>query len=415
MTAIGALIGLLLSIYLIVKKIPPTYSLIAGAIVGGLLGGLSLIQTVVVMTDGVKDISSAIIRILTAGVLSGILIKTGAAATISNAIVRKLGEKRVFAALAIATMLLCAVGVFIDVAVITVAPIALSIGKRLNLSPSVLLIAMIGGGKCGNIVSPNPNTIIAAENFGADLSSVMFSNIIPAFIGLLFTLFVVIKLIPKQIQKMHDSDSLIDEVNELPALLPSLVAPIVTIMLLALRPIADINIDPLLALPIGGLVGIISMKQWSNILPSIEYGLSKMSSVAVLLIGTGTIAGIIKNSTLKDWILTGLAKANIGEIMIAPISGALMSGATASTTAGATLASSSFADTILAVGISAVWGAAMINSGATVLDHLPHGSFFHATGGVCELNFKERLKLIPYETLIGVVLAGATTISCIIA
>src|SRR5699024_5751467 len=123
----------------------------------------------------------------------------------------------------------------------------------------------------------------------------------------------------------------------------------------------------------------------------------------------------IKNSTLKDWILTGLAKANIGEIMIAPISGALMSGATASTTAGATLASSSFADTILAVGISAVWGAAMINSGASVLYHLPHGSFFHATGGVCELNFNERLKLIPYETLIGVVLAGATTISCIIA
>ena len=52
------------------------------------------------------------------------------------------------------------------------------------------------------------------------------------------------------------------------------------------------------------------------------------------------------------------------------------------------------------IGISAVWGAAMINSGATVLDHLPHGSFFHATGGVCELNFKERLKLIPYEMCI---------------
>ena len=62
-------------------------------------------------------------------------------------------------------------------------------------------------------------------------------------------------------------------------------------------------------------------------------------------------------------------------------------------------ASSSFAETILAIGISAVWGAAMINSGATVLDHLPHGSFFHATGGVCELNFKERLKLIPYESV----------------
>ena len=123
-----------------------------------------------------------------------------------------------------------------------------------------------------------------------------------------------------------------------------------------------------------------------------------MSVVAILLIGTGTIAGIIKNSSLKDWILTGLDHAHMSDALIAPISGALMSAATASTTAGATLASSSFAETILAIGISAVWGAAMINS-----------------GGVCELNFKERLKLIPYESLIGIVLAAGTTILYIIS
>ena len=85
------------------------------------------------------------------------------------------------------------------------------------------------------------------------------------------------------------------------------------------------------------------MKQWKNILPSIAYGLQKMSVVAILLIGTGTIAGIIKNSSLKDWILTGLDHAHMSDVLIAPISGVLMSAATASTTAGATLASSSFA------------------------------------------------------------------------
>ena len=182
MTAIGALIGLIVSVILIIKKVAPTYSLIEGAIVGGLLGGLPLTDTVRVMTEGVKDVTPAVIRILTAGVLSGVLIKTGAAATLSNAIIRTLGERRVFFALALATMLLCAVGVFIDVAVITVAPIALSIGRRLGISPSVLLIAMVGGGKCGNIISPNPNTIIAAENFGADLSSVMFYNVLPWYV-----------------------------------------------------------------------------------------------------------------------------------------------------------------------------------------------------------------------------------------
>ena len=51
---------------------------------------------------------------------------------------------------------------------------------------------------------------------------------------------------------------------------------------------------------------------------------------------------------------------------------------------------------------------ALIGMGATVLDHLPHGSFFHATGGSMDVTFKNRLKLIPYETLIGLVLALST-------
>ena len=365
-STVGALIGLLVSIFLIIKKVSPAYSLILGALIGGLAGGFSLEEVVVSMTEGVKDVSSAVLRILTAGVLSGVLIKTGAAMTISNAIIRFWGEKRVYLALAFATMLLCAVGVFIDVAVITVAPVALSIGRRLGIPTPQLLLVMIGGGKSGNIISPNPNTIIAAENFGADLPSVMFANIIPAIIGL--------------------------------------VAPVVTIFLLALRPLCGITVDPLVALPAGGLCGLICMRQWKNALPSIEFGLQKMSVIAVLLIGTGTIAGVIKDSTLKDYILAMLDHVSMGKDMIAPISGILMSAATASTTAGATLASASFADTILAVGVSSIWGAAMVNAGSTVLDHLPHGSFFHATGGVCDLTFRDRLKLIPYETLIGAVL-----------
>ena len=57
----------------------------------------------------------------------------------------------------------------------------------------------------------------------------------------------------------------------------------------------------------------------------------------------------------------------------------------------------------------------MVNSGATVLDHLPHGSFFHATGGSVEMKMKERLRLIPYETLIGFVLAAGTVVGYLVA
>ena len=95
MTAIGAIIGLLLAIFLIIKKIAPAYAMIAGAVVGGLLGGFSLADTVGMMIDGINDLSSAILRVLAAGVLSGVLIATGAAETISNSIVRVVGEKQV--------------------------------------------------------------------------------------------------------------------------------------------------------------------------------------------------------------------------------------------------------------------------------------------------------------------------------
>ena len=87
-----------------------------------------------------------------------------------------------------------------------------------------------------------------------------------------------------------------------------------------------------------------------------------------------------------------------------------MSAATASTTAGATVASATFAGTIMAAGINGLYGAAMIHAGATVLDHLPHGSFFHATAGSTYTKFEERFKLIPYESAIGFVLALVSTI-----
>ena len=420
-SALAAVIGLLLSIVLIIKKVSPVFSLMLGAVVGGLLAGWGLESTVSHMIGGVKDITPAIVRILAAGVLTGMLVKTGAASTIAHSIIKALGEKYIYLALALSAMILTGMGVFIDVAVITIAPIAIIMGNKLQLSKMKLLLAMIGGGKCGNIMSPNPNTIIAAENFDAPLSSVMAAGIVPALIGLVVTVFVIIPLMPKEKptslegeeargdKAPHDT-SVVGDPDEtkgeeaLPALWRSLLGPIVTIVLLALRPIAGIVIDPMIALPIGGVVGIIATAKWRDTATCLTYGLEKMSGIAILLVGTGTLAGIIKASAIKDVLVGMLAGWSNGGTFMAPIAGALMSAATASTTAGATIASASFGGAILAAGVTAVWGAAMTNAGATTLDHLPHGSFFHATGGSMGFSVSERLRLIPYETLVGLIL-----------
>ena len=410
-SALAAVIGLCISILLIIRKVSPVFSLMLGALVGGLLAGWGLETTVAHMVGGVKDITPAIVRILAAGVLTGMLVKTGAASTIAHSIIKALGEKYIYLALALSAMILTGMGVFIDVAVITIAPIAIIMGNKLQLSKFKLLFAMIGGGKCGNILSPNPNTIIAAENFDAPLSSVMAAGIVPALVGLAVTVFVILPLMPKDkstqtIQNNSPQDA--QPEDNLPPLWRSLLGPIVTIILLALRPIAGIVIDPMIALPVGGLVGILSTGKWRDTATCLSFGLEKMSGIAILLVGTGTLAGIIKASAIKDVLVGMLAGWSEGGTFMAPIAGALMSAASASTTAGATIASASFAQAILAAGVTAVWGAAMTNAGATTLDHLPHGSFFHATGGSMGFSVSERLRLIPYETLVGLVLTIAS-------
>lgn len=413
-SALAALIGLTLSIILILRKVSPVYSLIIGALVGGLLAGWGMPTTVAHMITGVQDISKAIVRIIAAGVLTGMLVKTGAAARIAQSIIKALGERYIYLALALSAMLLTAMGVFIDVAVITIAPIAIIMGNKLRLPKFNLLLAMIGGGKCGNILSPNPNTIVAAENFDAPLSSVMAAGILPALVGLLVTVFVILLMVGKinkkiEIAEGEKATNPLWDTEELPTLWSSLLGPIITILLLALRPISNafghpIEIDPMIALPIGGLVGILATGHWRETGICLAYGLEKMSGIAILLVGTGALAGVIQASEIKDVLVHLLdGWSNAGTLM-APIAGALMSAASASTTAGATIASASFADAIMAAGVTSVWGAAMVNAGATVLDHLPHGSFFHATGGSMGMTVKERLKLIPYETVVGLVL-----------
>ena len=411
-SSLAAIIGLALAIVLIIKKISPVYSLMIGALAGGFLGCGSLVGTVSEMFEGVKSITPAILRILAAGVLSGALIRSRAAESIAESIVRRLGPRFVFLSLALATMILCAVGVFVDVAVITVAPVALALASRLGLSRGKVLLALIGGGKCGNIMSPNPNTIIAAENYGAPLSSVMAAGIIPALIGLLVTVYIIVPLLPSgkaRAAGTAGSEGMAGE--KLPSFLASIAGPLFTIALLSLRPLFGIVIDPMIALPLGGIVTLAATRSLNITSESIEYGLSKMSPVALLLIGTGTIAGVISASDMKDVVISWLTGWNVSGMFMAPLSSILMSAATASTTAGATIASASFSDAILETGLAGLWGAALTNAGATVLDHLPHGSFFHASAGSVSMPFKERLSLIPFESLVGLTLT-LTTILC---
>jgi GntP family gluconate:H+ symporter len=408
----GALTGLAFAVVLIIRKTTPAYALVVGALAGGLLGGGSLSETVSAMISGTQSMMPSVLRILTSGILAGALVKTGSAERIADSVVALFGPRFALAAIALAAMIVTAVGVFVDIAVITVAPVALAVGGRTGVPVPALLLAMVGGGKAGNVISPNPNTIAAADAFKVDLVSLMAENVVPAICAFAMTLVLSLWLAKKggsntAVQKAASGGA---RESALPGILPAVAGPLTVVALLALRPLCGFSVDPLVALPAGGLVSIIACRRWKDTVECCEFGLSKVAGVSILLIGTGTVAGIVKNSALNADMITVLNACRLPAFALAPLSSILLSGATASTTAGVTIASQTFAGTFAQAGIPALSAAAMLHAGGTIFDALPHGSFFHATAGAVGMSVKERLKLFPYGTLVG---ATTTAVSVI--
>ena len=432
----GALTGLVLAIVLIVRKATPAYALVLGALLGGLLGGGGLPETVGAMIGGAQSMMPSVLRILTSGVLAGALVKTGSAEKIADAIVRALGTRFALAAIALATLIVTAVGVFVDIAVITVAPVALAVGRRAGIPVPALLLAMVGGGKAGNVISPNPNTIAAADAFNVDLTALMLKNIVPALCALAVTILLA-RWLSRRGQKgggetsVTSGTSVTSEMCEMekpghmgrtcptsptsldsqPSLWAAVAGPLVVVALLALRPLCGFAVDPLVALPAGGLVAILVCGKWRQTASFCEYGLSKVVGVSILLIGTGAVAGIVKNSGLNADMIALLNACHLPAFALAPLSSVLLSGATASTTAGVTIASQTFSGTLVQAGVPALSAAAMLHAGGTIFDALPHGSFFHATAGAVGMGVKDRLKLFPYGTLVG---ATSTIVSVLV-
>lgn len=408
----GALIGLALAIYLILKKLNPVYSLMLGAIIGALLGGASLTGTIDILVKGEQSVMGTVLRVLAAGMLAGVMMESGAAETLARTIVDKLGDRMAILSLALATMVITAVGVFIPVAVLIVAPIALEVGRRMHISKLALLVALSGGGKAGNIISPNANTIAAAKGFGLELSQVMIADFIPAAVALIVTVIVARLLVKKGDAVMEaDLGDMVDsDTGNLPTLGQAVVTPILAIVLLLLNPIGQVahltlltkvNLDATYVLPFAAIVGALVMKKDRELRDYARVGMTRMTDVVLILIGAGAIGATITSSNLPQLLIKGVEASHMPGVLLAPISGILMAAATASTSTGVILATGSFAKAILGFGVAPLAAAAMVHTGAIVIDQLPQGNYFHVTANAMHMDLRQRSQGILYEAMVG--------------
>jgi len=417
---IGALVGLAIAIGLILKKLHPVYALLTGTIVGALVGGINLAQTLDIIISGAQSVMGTVVRVLAAGVLAGVMMESGAAETIAKVIVNKFGEKKAILSLALSTMIITGVGVFIPVAVLIVAPIALSVGNKMKISKVSLLLALSGGGKAGNIISPNPNAIAVANGFDLPLNQVMLYGFVPAVFGLVATVVTagLIKtkgtMVNSNELEGNDSDD-----SKYPPLSKAIVAPATAVILLMISPVgailgiealANFQIDAMFILPAAAILGMLAMGQSSQVLKYTNAGINRMTPIVLILIGAGAIGGLISNSNLPELIINVIGNTGMSGVFLAPISGILMGLATGSTSTGVILASGSFGEPILEMGVSSIAAAIMIHTGATVLDAMPQGNYFHVSADSMKMTIKERMSVVRYEAVVGGTMTIVATI-----
>lgn len=407
----GALLGLALAIILILKRLNPVYALFIGAVVGALIGGANFVQTTSLVITGTQSVMGTVVRVIAAGLLAGVMMESGAAETLARTVVNKLGEHLAIFAITLAVMIITAVGVFIPVAILIVAPIALEIGHRMGISKLALLVALSGGGKAGNLISPNPNTIAAAKGFGLDMSHLMIADFIPALFGLFAATFIAMMLKNKG-DKVLDADIIDDsetDTSHLPSLKSSLVTPILAVVLLLINPIgqilhikllANIQLDAMFVLPIAAAVGAIAMGKAKELKHFAQAGMSRMTDVVLILIGAGFISGLITASNLPAVMVDLIKTSGVSGTFLAPIAGIAMGAASASTSTGVILATGSFSKAILSMGVNPLTAAVLVHIGAMLIDHLPHGNYFHVTANAMHMTIGQRMKSVGYETLV---------------
>jgi GntP family gluconate:H+ symporter len=417
---IGVLAGLAVGIFLIVRKLNPVAALFIGTVVGAIVGGVNIQESLRYIISGSASVMGINARVIASGVLAGMLIESGAAETIARTIVKKLGVSRVLMALTLAAAIITASGIFITVCIVMMAPIALSVAKQARVSKMAVLLAVCCGAKSGNIISPNPNAVTVSEAFGVPLGQVMIGGIVPLLFGIVLTVILARFLRNKGSNVTEEDVSEGDEQTKfLPSFSKAIVGPVVAISLLLLGPVSNLmgigflrnfHLDAFFVLPIAAITGALVMGKGRNIISYANSGILRMLPIVMILIGAGALGGIITGSNLPEMVIAGIDKMGLPDMLLAPLSSTLMAAAAASTATGTLLACASFGETILALGIAPLSAAVMMHAGAMFIDVMPHGNIFLASKESFKISMKERLKLMPYEIAIGAVMVISATI-----
>jgi Gnt-I system low-affinity gluconate transporter len=400
---LGTCIGIALLLLLILRfKIPAFIALLMASIVAGLLAGLSGIEMVATISEGMGSTLGFVATVVGLGAMFGAILEhAGGAQAVAQFLLRRLGVERAPRAMVI-TGFIVAIPVFFDVAFIILVPLVYALQQKTGKSLLLYAIPLLAGLAATHaFIPPTPGPIAVADIVGADLGWVIMLGVLAGFPSVLIAGLLFGKRIARRIHielPDHFVAAEEEETTNLPSLTSILLIIALPIILILLNTVGGslgwsdqiLSVlafigHPFIALLIANLLVwyVLGIRRGSTSKELLKITSKSMGPAGTIILLTG--AGGVFKQTLVDTkagelIATQLADLGLPLIVFAFLAAALVriaqGSATVAMITGASLVAPLLSST---AGLSAGQLAAIviaIAAGATALSHVNDSGFW---------------------------------------
>ncbi len=402
-SGVVALFFLLIAVILIIiltgkYKVNAFLVLIGVSFVFGLAIGLPALDVVNGIKSGFGGTLTSIGIVIVAGTIMGtILEKTGAALSMTQAILKLVGKSRAPLAMNIAGYVV-SIPVFCDSGYVILNPLNKALAKESGISMAVMAVALSTGLYATHtMVPPTPGPIAAASALGADLGKVILLGLIAAVPSSLAGLLWATKFAKRyQIEpEIHETYSeIVKKFGRLPNTLLSFMPIVLPILLILLKSVAEFPSkpfgnggfrvllsfigDPVTALILGVFVSLLLVEkgEFKNAISGwMGEGIKESAIILVITAAGGSLGAIIKASPITDFIKTNMASMQLGIFLPFIISAALKTAQGSSTVAIVTTAGI-MAPMLQTLGLDPALTTIAIGAGSMVVSHANDSYFW---------------------------------------
>ena len=428
------LIALALILTAIIKfDIHPFLALFVGAIIYGLMMGMTPDLIIKSISEGFGGVMGSVGLLILLGVILGTFLeKTGGAMVIAEKTLKWVGEKSVNLSLMLSGWLL-SVPVFGDSTIIMLNPIAKSLSSKSGISYAATIVAVsLGAMASHSLVPPTPGPIATAGILGADLGLVIFYGGLVSLI----TLIPLYIFVQKWVTKIPLKPVLVADEKEIrkedrPKFISSLMPILIPLSLIIIASIADYPTLPLgegkfiqtlqflgtpvIALLIGAILSFTLPKKFDRKLLSSSGWIGEsilLAAPVILITGAGSVFGkMLQNSGVGDLVTSSMSDANWGIFLPFLIAFGLKT-AQGSTTVAMITTASIIAPILVPLGLDSetmkVFTTVAIGAGALAISHANDSGFWVVTQ-LSGMTTKQG----NMSHSIGTIIAGVTAISVV--